>query len=300
MRKILILGILQILFTGYTLGQEFNCTVSINTPNLQTADPKIFKSLATTIKEFINTRKWTGDNYEQEEKIDLDIVININKEISATSFEAQITLLASRPVYNSGYSTVTFRHLDKQFFFDYGEFEVLDFTENSFTSSLTSTLAFYVYVILGMDYDSFEELGGEAYLNKAQEILNTVPRGVGKGWSVNDGNRSRYWLIENLLNVRVKPLRQAFYRYHLLGLDALANAEQTNQGIQNISQSIQAVQKVNQSFPGSMIVQLFVNSKRDEIIKVFSISDIRTRRKIHDVMIKLDAAHATDYKALLN
>ncbi|MCH2046169.1 MAG: DUF4835 family protein [Saprospiraceae bacterium] len=300
MKKLLILLLSSILFMSYTYGQEFNCDVTINTPKLQTADPKIFKSLKTAIIEFMNTRKWTEEDYEPEEKIDLSIVININQELSATSFEAQITLFASRPVYNSAYNSVTFRHLDKQFFFDYGEFEVLDFTENAFSSNLTSTLAFYAYIVLGMDYDSFEELGGEVYLNKAQEILNTVPRGAGKGWAVNDGDRTRYWLIENLLNVRVRPLRQAMYKYHLLGLDALTNEEQTNQGIQNISQALQAVQKVNQDYPGSMIVQTFVNAKRDEIIKVFSVSDVRTRRRIHDIMIKLDATHATDYKALLN
>lgn len=284
--------------------QEFNCNVTINTPKLQVADPKVFNSLKTAIKEFMNSRKWSEVNYEPEERIDLDLILNIDREVSATSFEGQLTIIASRPVYKSGYNSVLFRHLDKQVLFNYGEFEILDFSENTFTSNLTSVLAFYAYVVLGMDGDSFSELGGEQYLQKAQTILNSVPRtaAAGKGWTVESGgvtDRTRYWLIENLLNVRMGSFRRAMYSYHLLGLDLLTNDEQMATGLANVLKALEGVQKANADYPTSMLVQSFSDAKRQEVINVFSIADQRLRRQVHDIMIKIDGTHSTDYKVLL-
>ena len=150
------------------IGQDFNTQVTINTPKIQTVDPKIFKNLKTAIEEFMNSRDWIEDNFEPEERIELNIVITIDQELSQTEFAGQMTIQASRPVYNSGYNSVLFQNLDKQLKFTYGEYERLDFSENTFSSNLTSTLAFYAYVILGMDYDSFSELGGNEHLQKAQ------------------------------------------------------------------------------------------------------------------------------------
>ena len=125
-------------FISYTAhAQEVLCNVTINTPKLQTADPKIFKNLKTALQEFVNNRKWSDDRYEAEEKVEMNIIITINKELSQTSFEAQLTIQASRPVYNSAYNSVLIQHLDKEFYFTYGEFEVLDFTEGTFSSNLT-------------------------------------------------------------------------------------------------------------------------------------------------------------------
>ena len=156
--------------------QEFITQVTINTQKLQTADPKIFKSLKTAIEEFMNSRDWVEDEFEPAEFIDINIIINIEKEISQTEFEGEMTIQASRPVYGSSYNSVLFQNLDTEFKFKYGEFEVLDFSENTFTSNLTSILAFYAYVILGIDYDSFSEMGGEEHLQKALNIQNTAQK----------------------------------------------------------------------------------------------------------------------------
>ena len=190
------------------LAQEILSTITINTPKLQTADPKIFRSLKTALQEFINNRKWTDELYEPDEKLEVNVIITVDEELSQTSFKAQLTIQASRPTYGSNYNTIIFQHLDKDFYFNYGEFEVLDFTEGSFSSNLTSTIAFYMYIVLGMDYDSFSELGGDKYLNKAQDILNAVPSNTARGWKVSDGDRNRYWLNENLQNIRVQPFRR--------------------------------------------------------------------------------------------
>ncbi len=288
---------------GCAQAQEFLANVTINTPKLQVADPKIFKSLKNALTEFINSRKWTNDEYTQEEKIDLNIVLTIEKENSATSFAGQITVQATRPVYNSGYNSIIFQHLDKDFNFSYGEFEVLDFTENAFTSNLTSVVGFYAYVVLGLNYDSFAELGGEDYLQKALTILNNVPSGAGAGWKMADAtsvvNRSRYWLIENLLNVRVQPMRRAFYQYYLLGLDLLSKSDTRPQGLANLLKSLEAIQKVNDQYPASMLIQTFTTMKRDELAQLFLVADVATKRKAYDLLVKLDGAKADTYKDLL-
>jgi Flp pilus assembly protein TadG len=292
------LFVLLAVFGFYQLqAQEINASVAINTPKIQTADPKIFKNLQTAVKEFLNSRKWTNDNYEVEERIELNVVITITKEISATRFEAELLVQANRPVYNSGYNSLIFQFLDKDFVFDYGEFEVLDFTEGVFTNNLSATLAFYAYMVLGADYDTFSELGGDDYFNKAQMILNSAPQGA-RGWA-RDGNQSKARLIENYLNVRVQPLRRAMYQYHLLGLDLLSKDETMNDGIQNIAKALETAQKVNTDFPGSLIIQNFVSMKREEVLGVFSVADIRLKRKVYDLMVKMDGSKANEYRPLL-
>jgi len=296
--KFKLVFLLMLLISYSTFAQEIISTVTINTPKLQTADPKLFVNLKSALQEFINNRKWTDDNYKAEEKIELNVIITINKEISQTSFEAQLTIQASRPVYNSTYNSVMIQHLDKDFYFSYGEFEVLDFTEGSFSSNLTSTIAYYVYVVLGLDYDSFAELGGDKYLNKALDILNAVPRGAAKGWTMQDGDRNRYWLIENLLNVRMQGFRRGMYQYHLLGLDQLSSEANRAEGLASVEKALTAARDANQAVPASMLIQTFVNTKRDEIINVYSVADLRTRRRIYDIMIKIDGTHAADYQKL--
>ncbi|MFK7797895.1 MAG: DUF4835 family protein [Aureispira sp.] len=288
-----------IIHTAIT-AQEFNTQVTVNTPKIQSVDPKLFKNFETTVAEFMNTRNWVEDDFETNERIELNIVITINKEISQTYFQGEMTIQASRPVYGSGYNTVLFQTLDKDFEFSFQEYERLDFSENTYTSNLTSTLAFYAYVILGMDYDSFSELGGDEYLQKAQDILNTVPRSAVKGWTAAGTiNRSRYWLIENLLNPRMQNMRRAMYEYYLLGLDRIAQEGETAKGLTSIFKALQAIDAANQSNPNSMWVQIFSDAKKDEILNLFQVADFNTKRQVYSIMVKLDGTRTEAYRALL-
>lgn len=280
--------------------QEFNTQVTVNTPKIQSVDPKLFKNFETTVAEFMNTRNWVEDDFETNERIELNIVITINEEVSQTYFKGEMTIQASRPVYGSGYNSVLFQTLDKDFEFSFQEYERLDFSENTYTSNLTSTLAFYAYVILGMDYDSFSELGGDDYLQKAQDILNTVPRSAVKGWTAAGTiNRSRYWLIENLLNPRMQNMRRAMYEYYLLGLDRIAQEGETAKGLTSIFKALQAVDAANQSNPNSMWVQIFSDAKKDEILNLFQVADFNTKRQVYSIMVKLDGTRTEAYRALL-
>jgi hypothetical protein len=301
MSKWLIGIVLLLASIGQTFAQEFTTQVTINTPKIQTVDPKVFRNLETAIEEFMNTRDWIEDEFEPTERIELNIIITIESEKSQTEFTGQMTIQASRPVYGSGYNSVLFQNLDKEISFSYGEFEVLDFSENTYTSNLTSTLAFYAYIILGMDYDSFSELGGEEHIQKAQDILNTVPRGTNSGWIGGNNviKRNRYWLVENLLNPRMQDMRRAMYQYYMLGLDRIAQEDKTEKGLSSILKALEAVQNANQNYLGNMWVQLFTDSKRDEVINLFKITDINTKRKVYQMMVKMDGTHAVDYRVLL-
>lgn len=285
----------------FAQAQDFITTVSINAQKAQTIDNKVFDNLKTAIVEFMNTRDWIEDNFEPEERIELNIVLNI-EEASQTDFRAKMIIQASRPVYNSGYNSVLFQNNDNQFSFSYAEFERLDFSENTFTSNLTSTLAFYAYVILGMDYDSFSEMGGTQYLQKAQNILNAVPENVDpQGWnsSTVTANRSRFWIIENLLNARMQNMRRAMYQYYMLGLDRIAQEDQTSKGLDAVLKALEVIQEANQSNPGTVWVQIFMDAKKDELLNLFQVADPNTRRKVYGILVKLDGSHANEYRVLL-
>ena len=286
-----------------TKAQEFKCEVTINTPKLQTADPKIFKSLKTSITEFVNNRKWSNRELELEEKIDFNIVITIDEEASGNTFKGQIMIQGARPVYGSSYNSVLIQHLDKDFTFTYQENEYLEFTENTYTSNLPCVIAFYAYVILGLDADSFSELGGEVHLQKAQDIANSAPSGALNGWKLTDrvavDGRSRHYLISNLLNPRAQAMRRGFYQYHLLGLDRLYKPDTRAEGLISMLQALETVGKLNLELPSSMIVHTFAASKKDEVIQAFAIADMNTRRKVYDIMSKIDPLKIEDYKQLL-
>lgn len=285
------MGLLLLVIAGKA--QEFNCTVRINTPKLQDVDPRVFKTLENSIAEFMNSTKWTEDNFESGEKIETNIQINIKDELSPTSFSGEIFIQANRPVYGSNYKTVLVEHADKDFVFTYEEFQPLEFVENSYVSNLTSVLAFYAYYTLGMDYDSFSPKGGSNYFQKANNILNNVPQRTAKGWSSLDGNRNRYWMIESILSPRVAPFREANYLYHRGGIDYIA--EDREKGLTAIVTAIQKIREVNNGYPNAMAIQMFVNAKSEEIIEILLGGTSTQRRDVYGVMVKIDPSNASDY-----
>lgn len=281
--------------------QEFDAQVKITTPKLQTADPAIFKTLETAVVQLINGTAWTNDEYEVFERIKANFTINITDEVSATSFRAELLIQASRPIFNSTQETQLFALSDKNISFSYEQYQPLEFTKNTYNNNLTSIIGFYCYMILGYDYDTFEKNGGNPYFQLAQDVITVIPPNIvnsDNGWSsVKSNNRNRYWLLENVLSPRVRPMREAFYDYHLLGLDQFV--ENPENAVKSISNAITKVAQVNRAYPNSMIVQLFSLAKGDEILQIFIAEDAATRKKIYDQMIKIDAANASKYEALI-
>ncbi len=277
--------------------QELTFSVKINTLKLQTVDPKVFATLEQAVAEFLNNQKWTEDVFETKERINCNLVLTIQEELSPTSFKADLAIQASRPVYGSTYETRMLNHLDKEVTFSYEQFQPLIYSKNVFNDNLSSILAFYVYIILGMDYDSFSLFGGDEHYQTAQEILNTVPQNVASsaaGWRSVEGNRNRYWIMENILSPRVRPLRQGLYEYHRQGLDMMANDVNTGRAI--VLQALEEVDKVNQSYPNAMIVQMFSNAKSDEIVEIFKRGTRQEQDRVVQIMTKVDATNASKYR----
>ncbi len=279
--------------------QELNATVKINIQKLQTVDPRVFETLEQSVREFLSSQKWTDDVYEQEERINCNILLTIQEERSPTEFKAELAIQASRPIYNSSEETVLFNHIDRDVTFSYEQFQPLIFSRNSYNDNLSHVLSFYAYVILGMDYDSFAPFGGDRYFQVAQEILNNVPQNAAAanpGWRSLDGNRNRFWMIENILSPRVRPFRQAMYDYHRQALDVMA--DDVAKGREVIVEALAKIAEVNQAYPNSMIVQMFNNTKSQEIVEIFKRGTLAEQDKVIQIMSRIDPANSSKYQAI--
>lgn len=298
MKKILLLGIAMI--AAWTMNaQELNVNVRVITPKLQTADPKVFSSLEVAIQEFMNNQRWTDDTYEEEERINVEIALTISEERGPTQFKGELAIISSRPIFGTTDETPLLNHLDKDFVFEYEQFQPLEYTENQFQNNLTTVLSFYAFVVLGMDYDSFSPFGGEQYFQTAQEILNNIPpnaTAVYKGWRSVDSDRNRYWIVENMLSNRLRDYRQAMYDYHRQGLDVAHSDVATGRAI--IASAINAIGKAEKSYPRSMAIQMFASSKSDEIIEIFKGGANTEKNEVKAVMQKIDASKASKYRAI--
>lgn len=276
-----------------------NFQVSVNVPKIQTVDPKVFEDMEQQIKEFLNSRKWTDDLYTQSERINGNIQINITEELSPTEFSGSIQIQASRPIYGSTSETVLISHNDKDLRFTYQQFQPIQFSNNAFQDNLTSVLGFYVYFILGLDGDTFSPFGGEEHFRRAQEIVNSIPTNVAgtfRGWRSQDGNRNRFWLQESMLNPRLRPYRQGMYDYHIRGLDIMHQDVETARLV--MAKVLEDIGKSEKSYPNNMSLQVFANSKSNEIIDIFKIADSASKSTAKKVMTKIDAANAAKYRSI--
>ncbi|RME09687.1 MAG: DUF4835 family protein [Bacteroidetes bacterium] len=296
MKRLFSLLILIMAFWGVK-AQELQVQVTINTPKLQTTAPEVFETLETAIEEFMNNQKWTSEVFEQEERIGLSLVLTISKELSTNTFEGELSLQSIRPVFGSTYNTPMFKHLDKDVVFTYEQFQPLEFSQTNYLNNLTSILGYYAYIVLGMDFDSFSPFGGEPYFQMAQDIVNRIPPNVAgsvPGWRSTEGNRNRYWLIENILSPRCRPFRQAIYDYHRQGLDIMHENPAAGRAV--IAEALDALNDVNRSYPNSMILQVFANTKSDEIIEIFKAAPPQEKTKIVQTMSRIDPPRASNYR----
>lgn len=297
--RCVVLSVFFILAAWTVRAQELNFTVRVNVQKLQTADPRIFESLEQAMAEFLNNTKWTEDVFETNERIQCNLLLTLQEELSPTSFKADIAIQASRPVFGSTYETAILNHIDREVTFTYEQYQPLIFSRNAFNNNLSSVLSFYAYIILGLDYDSFSLYGGEPYFLIAQDIINTVPQSVANsspGWRSVDGNRNRFWMAENLLSPRVRPLREAMYTYHRLALDIMYNDVAKGRVI--MAEALENVLKVNQTYPNSMAIQMFINTKSQEVMEIFKLGTPKEKEQVVRVMSRIDATNASRYRAL--
>lgn len=294
MRKVLIIAVFT-LFVLPGISQEFKCNLQISSQQIQGTDKRVFETLQTELQNFINERQWTNFDFKTNERIDCSMVINITGR-DGDNFEAQLTVVASRPVFNSSYSTTLLNYLDKDFTFDYMEYQPLEFEETSHMSNLTSVVVYYLYMILGLDFDSFTEMGGTPFFEKAEQIVNNASSDPSPGWRAYEGTRNRYWLVENYINSTYEDLRKFSYQYHLKGLDRMW--EKQDEGRNAVLQSLQLLQNVKDARPGLFGLQLVLESKREEVIDIFSEGSSSQKSQAEEIMKGLDPSHTSDYNAI--
>ena len=290
--------IFSFLYQYVIFSQELNCKLSVlSTAKNQTVDNKVFKTLEASLNEFINNTKWSNDQFQQKEKIECNILINITNEINDKNFNATATIQSSRPVFKSNYNTVILNIIDKNFNFSYEEHQPLLFNENAYLNNITSLLAFYAYIILGYDYDSFSNKGGDPYFNKAQEILNNAQSSGFPGWKRDNKSlrtENRYTLIDNIMNVDFEGLRNCLYKYHRKGLDLLY--ENLEKGRNEVIAALNMLKKVHTNRPNSMLMNLLFNAKSDEIINILKKAKKENVTELINFLIKADTKNANKYR----
>jgi len=262
-----IIAFLLVLTCGGIYAQELNCTVTVNAQSLSNSNQQVFKTLETSLNEFVNQTHWTGQVFKQNEKINCSMFIIISSN-NSDQFTATIQVQSSRLVYNSSYSSPVFNFNDKDFSFTYTQFQQLIFNPTEFESNLVSVVSFYSYIILGMDADTFVPLSGDSYFDTAQNIANVAQQSGYKGWNQSDGNlQSRYFLIRDLLAPVYKDVRQVSFNYHA-GLDAMS--EDLKGAKEKIKTSLVNLGKFNATKPNAFLTRVFFDAKSDEIASIFS------------------------------
>jgi hypothetical protein len=273
--------------------QELKCQVQVVSQQIQGqgVDNRVFTTLQTAIFEFMNNRKWTNDNFTNNEKIDCNILINLTKMPTPGIYQGTIEVQSRRPVYKSSYNAVLLNYLDNNFSFTYQENQPLNYSENTYTDNLTSILAFYAYFMIGLDYDSYSLKGGTPYFQKALNIVNNVSGDAEGEWT--SGDRNRYWMIYNLLDATYIPLRDAMYNYHRLGLDVMYDKKE--EGLKMIASSIENLQKIHAIKPTSFSMQLFFNAKSDEVINIFTGASPEMKNKMVPILNRIDPSNSNKY-----
>ncbi|HET9486593.1 MAG TPA: DUF4835 family protein [Chryseosolibacter sp.] len=279
------------------ISQELKCSVSVNASQIQTSDAGIFKDMENSIEQFMNGRKWTNDTYKNHEKIVCNFLITISKMPAIGSFSASVQVQSARPVFNSSYNSLLFNFADREWEFEYIESMPLEYNDNSFTSNLTSMLAFYAYLVIGLDYDSFSELGGTAYFQRALSVVNNAQQSNLPGWQALGSNRNRYWIIENLNNPQMVELRKAIYQYHRNGLDVFdTDPDKSREVILNGLKEIKKIRDVN---PNAILVVTFFDAKGKELANIFSDGNIQVRRQAYDIITAIDPSNRSTYEKML-
>ncbi|HCD68168.1 MAG TPA: DUF4835 domain-containing protein [Bacteroidetes bacterium] len=290
-----IVFLLSFAFSLSTFAQDLQCNVQVNSDNIQASNKAIFEDLQNAITQFMNQRKWISDKVQPQEKINCNFVINI-KNLNIDQFAAEVSITSSRPVYGTTYNTPIFNHFDQEWYFQYAQFQSLDFQENANVMQLTTLLAFYANIIIGLDFDTYALEGGSTFYNKALQLRNAAQNTNGWGPSDGRGNRNKYYVIDQLLDDRYKPLRASLYQYHMIGMDVFKDDNEAAR--KQIYESLEKIRTVQERLPNSVIFKIFFNAKRAELINIFSKADAGLQNRAIELLGKLDPSNLTNYEKI--
>ena len=301
MRKYIIL-IIFIVVAKISIAQELQARVTVISNRIgNNISQNVFRTLQTSLNNFVNNRKWTNDVFQPNEKIDCNFLLNLEPTSDANVYSASLTIQAARPVFSTSYLSPIINFQDENIIFKYIEFQQLEFNENrvsgsdALVSNLTASFSYYIYMILGFDYDSYSIRGGDPYFQKAQNIVNNAPDGRNiTGWKAFDGIRNRYWLVENMMNSRYTIMHDVYYNYYRLGMDKLYEDE-ANARVE-IMNVLNLLNNFTTENPNKMINQFFFQGKSTELIKVFSKAPPQDKARASDLLQRLDITNAGKYK----
>ncbi len=302
MKKILFFFLIFSITTAYAQELQGKVSVAANRVSTQ-VDKKVFQTLQTALTNFINNRKWTNDTYQPQEKIKCNFLLSIDQELGSNTYKATMTVQAARPIYNSSYESPIVNFQDNDVTFRYVEFQPVEFNEtriqgnDPLAANLTAIVAYYVNIILGLDYDSFSPRGGDPFFQKAQNIVVNAPENQQiVGWKAFDGLRNRFKLVEGLIDNRYTLVHDAIYSYYRSGMDKMVEDEQAART--GILTALNHLSAVNKSNPNSMIMQFFFQGKSNELVQLFAKADQQTKSTARDLLTKLDLTNVSAYKEL--
>lgn len=304
-KKIFLLGCLILSLRAVVTAQELQARISVNAQQISSqTDRKIFSTLQSALNNLLNNRKWTSESFQPNEKIVCNFMLRIGEAVGNNTYKAALTVQAARPVFNSNYETPLINFQDENVTFKYVEYQQVEFNENrvagtdALASNLTAVIAYYVYLILALDFDSFSLRGGDPYFQKVQNIVNNAPEARDiAGWKAFDGLRNRYWLMENFTNNRYVAIHDVLYNYYRQGMDFMYENE--TQGRASILNALTTINTLNNNIPNTMVVQFFFQGKSNELIKIFKKATPEDKAKAREILTKIDISNANTYRSEL-
>ncbi|MEQ6124872.1 DUF4835 family protein [Pseudotenacibaculum sp. MALMAid0570] len=294
MRKLFTLIVL--FFSLASQSQELNCLVTINDEQVAGSNKQVFRTLERSITEFVNQKKWTNKNVKPQERINCAMNIIITKRDN-NQFEGTIQIQSTRPVYKTSYETPVLNLKDNDFNFKYNEFDQLIYNPTNFDSNLVSMISFYVYVILGMDADTFALRGGEAYFKQAENVMLLAQQSGLNAWANQIGKQNRFQLIDNLLSPNMRQFRSVMYNYHRKGFDILN--ENKSRGKQIIENNIITLDRLFNKVIGNPMIRLFFDAKADEIVNLYSEGpNTRSKQRMLVVVQKISPNNSSKWQKI--
>ena len=297
MKRLAIILLLCFITTIAIVAQELKCTVTINSDQVQGTNKEVFNTLKQSIEEYVNTLRWTNMTFLEKERLECSMLLVV-KSVQDNMYTCEFTCQSRRPVWGTSYSTPTLNIKDNLFVFSYQEYDRLDYQQNTFTTNLTALLAYYCYLIIGHDMDSFSKLGGTPCFQACESIVNSaqsasIESSEAAGWKAFESNRNRYALINNIMDEAFKKYRLFYYEYHRHGLDEMVN--NVANGRARIAKEIIALKEAYNARPGTYVINTFLDAKSDELANIFEKGTSEEKRQVYDLLMSIDPTRQTTY-----
>lgn len=295
-----ILTLLYILLAASVGAQELQVKVNINSSQVEGTDKSVFENLQQTLEQWMNDKQWTELQFQKDERINVNFNITVQKYDKANNrFECSAMIQANRPVYNSAYTTTLYNNKDGDFNFDFAQFDQLNFMEENIDNQLTALMAYYAFLIIGLDLDSFGPMAGTEVLQRCMNLTNNAQDMGFPGWKAFEDSRNRFAIINDYLDEAMKPFRQMQYDYYRKGLDEMSN--NAERGRTNISEALELLKQAHQDKPLSLLPQIWTDYKRDELANIYKGKGTQKEKEnVYNILFNLNASQSEAWEKIKN